>query len=153
MTKRKMKLNKIYNILDMPHLLLVDSPVSGPVEFLHAKGTVLETNEKVVLENNVLSAPTVEADAFITKSDKEFKENIENITSCLEKILALEAKSFNYKDQEQKHIGFIAQDVEKVLPEVVTKDSKGNLYVAYNEIVPLLCQAIKELHIMFKNNK
>ena len=31
MTKRKMKLNKIYNILDMPHLLLVDSPVSGPV--------------------------------------------------------------------------------------------------------------------------
>ena len=138
----------------MPHLLLVDNPVSGPVEFLHAKGTVLETNEKVLLENNVLIAPTVEADAFITKSDKEFKENIENVTSCLEKILSLEAKCFNYKDnQEQKHIGFIAQDVEKVIPEVVTKDDKGNLYVAYNEIVPLLTEAIKELHAMFKNSK
>ena len=143
----------MYSILDMPHLLLVDNPVTGPVEFLHAKGTVLETNEKVLLENNVLSAPTVEADAFITKSDKEFKENIENVTSCLEKIIKLEAKSFNYKDQDQTHIGFIAQDVEKIIPEVVTKDNKGNLYVAYNEIVPLLSEAIKELHIMFKNNK
>jgi len=143
----------MYSTLDMPHLLLVDNPVTGPVEFLHAKGTVLETNEKVLLENNVLSAPTVEADAFITKSDREFKENIENVTSCLEKIIQLEAKSFKYKDQDQTHIGFIAQDVEKIVPEVVTKDNKGNLYVAYNEIVPLLSEAIKELHTMFKNNK
>lgn len=135
----------------MPHLLLIDKQVVGPIEFLHAKGSVLETNEKVVLNNNILHAPTIEADAFITKSDINFKENIENITSSLEKILKLEAKTFNYKKDDTKHIGYIAQDVEKVLPEVISKDENGTLFVAYSEIIPLLSEAIKELHSMIKN--
>lgn len=132
----------------MPHLLLVDNPISGPVEFLHAKGTVLETNEKVYVDGSVLRAPTIEADGFITKSDNKFKENVENVTSCLEKILKLEAKSFKYKGNDTKHIGYIAQEVQKVVPEVVTEDEKGTLYVSYSEIIPLLSEAIKELHAM-----
>lgn len=137
----------------MPHLLLVDNPITGPVEFLHAKGSVLETNEKVYLDGSVLRAPTIEADGFITKSDNKFKENIENVTSCLEKILKLDAKSFTYKGNDTKHIGYIAQDVQKVIPEVVTEDEKGTLYVSYSEIIPLLSEAIKELHGMIQEMK
>ena len=134
----------------MPHLLLVDNPISGPVEFLHAKGTVLETHEQVYLEGNILRAPTIEADGFITKSDLKFKENVGNVTSCLEKILKLEAKTFNYKGNDTKHIGYIAQDVQKIVPEIVTEDEKGTLYVSYSEIIPLLSEAIKELHEMIQ---
>ena len=137
----------------MPHLLLVDNPISGPVEFLHAKGTVLETNEKVYLEGSVLRAPIIEADGFITKSDNKFKENVENVTSCLEKILKLEAKSFNYIGNDTKHIGYIAQEVKEIVPEVVTEDEKGTLYVSYSEIIPLLSEAIKELHAMIQETK
>lgn len=137
----------------MPHLLLVDNPITGPVEFLHAKGTVLETNEKVYVDGTILRAPTIEADGFITKSDEKFKENVENVTSCLEKILKLEAKTFTYKGNETKHIGYIAQDVQKVVPEVVTEDDKGTLFVSYSEIIPLLSEAIKELHQMIQDKK
>lgn len=138
----------------MPHLLLTENPIVGPVEILHANKTVLETNDKVILDGNILRAPTVEADGFITKSDVDFKENIKNVSNCLEKILALEAKSFNYKDDVDKtHVGFIAQDLKEVIPEVVTKDQNGNLYVSYNEIVPILTEAIKELHAMIVNLK
>jgi len=41
-------------------------------------------------------------------------------------------------------VGFIAQELERVLPEAVTKDEKGYYRVAYSEVAPLLVEAIKE---------
>lgn len=43
------------------------------------------------------------------------------------------------------HMGFIAQEVEEVLPEVVHTDDQGFKYVAYGRVVPLLVEAVKEL--------
>jgi hypothetical protein len=48
------------------------------------------------------------------------------------------------KFKEGSRMGFIAQDVRQVLPDVVSEDDSGMLSMSYDEIVPLLVEAIKE---------
>ena len=50
----------------------------------------------------------------------------------------------NRKESKEKRVGVLAQQVEKVLPEVVSKDNNGYLNVDYGGIVPLLIEAINE---------
>jgi hypothetical protein len=47
---------------------------------------------------------------------------------------------------EGRQIGFIAQELERVVPEVVTRDCNGDYAVAHGEMVPLLAAALKEQH-------
>ena len=60
-----------------------------------------------------------------------------------------------WKDKEERNVGVLAQQVEKVLPEVVSQDGNGYLNVDYGGIVPLLLEAIKELEarITYLENK
>ena len=80
-------------------------------------------------------------------SDIRLKENIVTIDSCLDKVKALRGVYFTKKDNpEIRQIGFIAQEVEKVLPEVVFEDLSEEKIksIAYQNIVPVLIEAIKE---------
>ncbi|MCM8823217.1 MAG: tail fiber domain-containing protein, partial [Candidatus Omnitrophica bacterium] len=87
-------------------------------------------------------------------SDIKFKENIVPIDNALDKILKLEGVSFNWKREEYKdkgfpqgrHFGLIAQEVEKVLPEVVNT-SEEEKSISYTELIPVLINAIKELRV------
>ena len=81
-------------------------------------------------------------------SDIRLKENIEGIPNALEKVKQIRGVTFTRNDQEDKelrHTGVIAQEVEKVLPEVVSEDNLGVKNVAYGNMVGLLIEAIKEL--------
>lgn len=80
-------------------------------------------------------------------SDMRLKTNILTISSALQKVLQLRGVSFDWKDpnvfDDKKHIGFLAQEVEKVIPEVV--NNKGDNYsMQYAPITALLVEAIKE---------
>jgi len=78
-------------------------------------------------------------------SDRRLKTNIQPIQSSLDRILELQGISFNWKtDSEKREIGFIAQDVEKIIPEIVAKDQDGYYSIAYGNFAPLLVEAIKE---------
>jgi trimeric autotransporter adhesin len=79
-------------------------------------------------------------------SDERRKENIYAIPTVLSKINLLSAKYYNYKTQTAKTIGFIAQEVEKVFPELVsTNGGKGDEYsVNYNGFGVLAVKAIQE---------
>ena len=83
-------------------------------------------------------------------SDKRLKTNIQKIDKPLEKILKLNGVSFEWKrDIDEKvenktNIGVIAQEVEKVLPEIVKKRDDGYLAVKYEQLVPVLIEGIKE---------
>jgi hypothetical protein len=85
-------------------------------------------------------------------SDARFKRNLLPIDSALGKVLSLNGLSFEwrveeYKDKgfpEGRHYGVIAQEIEKVLPEVVKERPDGSKSVAYMEIIPVLIEAIKE---------
>ena len=67
---------------------------------------------------------------------------------CLEKIKQINGVNFEWSDKQStytgKDVGVIAQDVEKVLPEVVTEREDGYLAVKYEKIIPLLIEAIKD---------
>ena len=89
-------------------------------------------------------------------SDKRLKENITPITNALDKIKEINGVEFDWKEltvEEKIHIhsneghdvGVIAQEIEKVLPEVVTTRDNGYKAVKYEKIVPLLIESIKEL--------
>jgi hypothetical protein len=105
-------------------------------------------------------------DVVAYSSDKRLKENVTPISDSLNKIKQIAGVYFDWKDKvegtsfvpAQKHdVGVIAQDVQKILPEVVTlapfdtdanggsKSGENYLTVKYDKLVPLLIEAIKEL--------
>ncbi|MAG18859.1 MAG: hypothetical protein CMB98_02120 [Flavobacteriaceae bacterium] len=79
-------------------------------------------------------------------SDEKLKDNIEPIENPIEKIKAIQGVTFNRNDIEgnPKQTGVIAQQVERVLPEVVETDEKGIKTVAYGNMVGLLVEAIRK---------
>ena len=82
-----------------------------------------------------------------TASDFRLKENIEAIpeTDMLLKVLQLEPKTFNWKSNGGDDIGFIAQEVFEVLPQLVVERNDGFLSVNYDRIPTLLVCCIKQL--------
>jgi hypothetical protein len=89
---------------------------------------------------------TVAGDVTIS-SDARLKSNIVALGPTLISLLQLEAKSYTMKnDAEQKQkIGLLAQEVQKVFPELVSEDDNGMLAVNYQALVPVLINALKEL--------
>ena len=87
--------------------------------------------------------------AFGSPSDKTLKENIKPIDNALDKVEKLQGVTFDWKEQDitnlKEDIGFIAQDVQKVLPELVRENKDGKLSVRHQGIIPVLLEAIKEL--------
>ena len=81
----------------------------------------------------------------IAFSDERVKENIKTISNSLEKVSKLRGVEFNKIGEDIKSIGVIAQEIEKVIPEVVREDDKGMKSVAYGNITGILIEAIKEL--------
>ena len=88
--------------------------------------------------------------AFAT-SDKRLKNNITPIEDALNKVSQVQGIEFDWIPKEGIHgneghdVGIIAQEIEKVLPEVVTTRDNGYKAVKYEKIIPLLVEAIKEL--------
>lgn len=94
-------------------------------------------------------------------SDRRLKKDITQVTNGLEKVLQLNPVTYRWKqDDGHTHVGFIAQEIETVLPEIVRKAntveknagdriSTGDqdMYaVNYSEIIPVLVKAIQELN-------
>ena len=89
-----------------------------------------------------------------SKSDKRLKTNIKPLHGALQCVLKLQGITFNWKDETNhrpgQNIGFIAQEVKEILPEVVSgggKDEEGNeIYysIEYATLTPVLVEAIKE---------
>jgi hypothetical protein len=88
--------------------------------------------------------------AYGSPSDKRLKENIKPIKSALDKVSKLQGVTFDWKKSDsilkiKKDIGFIAQDVQKVVPELVRENENGMLSMRHQGIAPILLEAIKEL--------
>jgi hypothetical protein len=107
------------------------------------------------LENQgqlLLGTWTVKGDviAYGSPSDKRLKENIKPIESALDKVSKLQGVTFDWKESDsildiKEDIGFIAQDVQKVVPELVRENKDGMLSMRHQGIAPILLEAIKEL--------
>ena len=89
--------------------------------------------------------------SFTGTSDARLKKNIAHLEDSIEKLNQLKPCSFQWKTQEddKKHLGFIAQEVEEVLPELVEENTlhDGSVYkgVKVDDLIPYLLQYIKYL--------
>ena len=88
--------------------------------------------------------------AYGSPSDVRLKENIKPIESALDKAMKLQGVTFDWKKSDsildiKEDIGFIAQDVKEVVPELVRENEDGMLSMRHQGIAPILLEAIKEL--------
>jgi hypothetical protein len=95
-------------------------------------------------------AGDVTAHAFMHWSDESLKEDIVPITGAIDKVKAINGVYFKYKGKEEQSIGLIAQNVEKVVPEVVVTGADGIKTVDYSALVPLLIEAVKEQQVIIE---
>jgi hypothetical protein len=86
---------------------------------------------------------TVNGD-IVVSSDARLKANIVSLGSTLAKLLLIDGKSYTMKKDGKQKIGVLAQDIQKVFPELVTTDDKNMLAVNYQGLVPVLINALKE---------
>ena len=97
-------------------------------------------------------------------SDIALKKNITPVEGTLQKVKSLQGVRYQYKDEteneaaekEEKRnddfrIGFVAQDVEKVFPEVVKDMPDGTKAMAYTDLIAVLVEAIKEQQTQIEN--
>lgn len=88
------------------------------------------------------------AGTLTQNSDARYKQNIEPLSNSLHKLLQLSGYQYYWKTDLKRdaglQIGLIAQNVESVFPELVTNDDKGMKSVAYQNLVPVLIEAVKE---------
>jgi len=84
----------------------------------------------------------VTATDFASSSDITLKTNIHQIDNALDKVTQIRGVKFEWKENNRPSAGVIAQDIEKVLPELVTGDETK--VVNYNGLIGLLIEAIKE---------
>lgn len=94
---------------------------------------------------NAADGTTASANAWNINSDVRWKKDISSITNGLELATALQGVNYTWKGNNKKDFGFIAQEVEKVLPLAVHNDDKGYKAVDYARITSVLVEAIKEL--------
>ena len=131
--------------------------------YINGSGTAGNTSQ-VATVNGTLGANGISANAlnvfgigyatggFQTGSDVRFKKDITNLDNSLAKTKLLQGVRYSLKTDEfpDKHfasgnqIGFIAQDVEKIFPELVETDKDGYKSIDYSKVTPVLVEAIKE---------
>ena len=82
-------------------------------------------------------------------SDARLKENIFEIQSGLDKVMAMRPITYTWKDTDfygdQTEMGFIAQEMREICPEVVGENSDGMLSLDYAKLVAVQAKAIQEL--------
>jgi hypothetical protein len=98
--------------------------------------------------DSVYVGGNVSASAYTTRSDYNLKDDISNIKYGLNDVLQLQPVEYTYKSNGSKQLGFIAQDIGTILPEVVSFEE--SMSVNYQAIIPILTKAIQEQNLLIK---
>lgn len=137
---------------------------SGSVSLTQASGLALEVGANAEVGGSLLVGTNAEIGGYLevgevratgniitnySASDIALKENLQIINNSLDKVSQINGYTFNYIDRPEERVtGVVAQEIEKVLPEVVFDHERNNgtyKAVRYDNIIPLLIEAIKEL--------
>lgn len=117
--------------------------VAGRVLYNNGTNTTTTSANLTFDGTNLVVAGYVES-----TSDQKVKTNIKTLENALEKVLNLRGVEYDRIDINSHEIGVIAQEVEKVVPEVVsTNKETGTKSVAYGNLVGLLIESIKDLKV------
>ncbi|MFT7606253.1 MAG: hypothetical protein ACI8VT_003853 [Saprospiraceae bacterium] len=139
---------------------------SGYASTAMGRNTVASGSQSTAMGNNIEAANISELNnsgnvrgiSFISTSDARYKKGIKDLTNGLDKVLQLQGVTYQYKDEFERfeaekgkdQIGFIAQDVQKVLPELVSGEGTEENYlgIKYANLTVVLVEAIKGQQVM-----
>lgn len=117
-------------------------------------GTTLPLLQKFTVVGNGTFSGTVNASCgLLICSDIRYKKDIQPLQNALSKVMQLKGVSYYFRKDEfkekhftdDKQVGLIAQEVEKIYPELVQTDAEGYKSIDYSKLTPILVEAIKEL--------
>jgi hypothetical protein len=119
-------------------LRFIFTPASAPLEVM-----------RIAADGNVSITGNVTCKNCPQSSDARYKDNIENLSGALDKVLRLRGVSFRWRDEpskpeQGKQFGLIGQEVSEILPEAVFQDDRGFLSIAYSVITSVMVEAMKE---------
>ncbi|MFZ3186023.1 MAG: tail fiber domain-containing protein [Pseudomonas sp.] len=103
--------------------------------------------------NGKLTAGHIKADYIAGSSDRSMKSNLEIIDNALDKINKINGYEFTWKKNQHRDVGVIAQEIESIFPQLVTRNKEGNLAVNYNGLVAPLIEAVKDIYRMSSSAK
>lgn len=138
---------------DMRFTVLVGTPATA------AQDIVISDNGKVGIRTTTptytlhVNGTVAGTSAFTNLSDRRYKKDVKPLENALEKINQVEGVSFDWRHADfpkmnfskGREIGFIAQDLKPLFPEIVNQDKEGYHSVEYANLVPVLVEAVKEL--------
>jgi len=116
---------------------------------------------RLEVSGNIVATGTLTSNGIINSSDIRLKTNIVTLNNCLSDIQKLQGVSYNWRKDEfpkrnfsdKKQLGLIAQEVEKIFPELVGTDGDGFKTVNYQSLIPVLIEAIKQQQSMITELK
>jgi hypothetical protein len=138
--------------------------VKGPASFISgmttgtlsiAGGIITDTTGEISFgDENLTTTGQLTAAQYNMNSDRNLKKDIEELTDDFDKFLQLNPVSFKWKNEfsenENTQYGIIAQEVEKIYPNLVDKDTKSNLTVNYIGLIPLMLSHMQKMHAMIQ---
>ena len=130
------------------------SSVSGFIVSGSKVGINLNESTDIPITYQLEVSGSIKASGTVIQgSDERLKENIEPIPFALDKIKDLRGVNYNLTGNSELEAGFIAQEVQEVIPEVVSEDKNGYLGINYSGVIPYLVEAVKELKEEIKDLK
>ncbi|MEO6541821.1 MAG: tail fiber domain-containing protein [Ferruginibacter sp.] len=117
-----------------------------------APSSKLEVCGNVRVIGTIVASGSITTSAISCPSDLRYKRNITPISNPLEKIMQVNGVNYYWKKadfpnmnfNDKIQVGFIAQDLEKIFPEMVFTDEAGYRSVDYSRLTPVLVETIKE---------
>jgi hypothetical protein len=96
----------------------------------------------------------IRASAFVTYSDESLKQDVASMSNtALDTVMSLEGVEFTWKDSGERDFGFIAQDVQSVLPKAVHTADDGVQGVDYSRLTSVLVEAVKAQQVQIEDLK
>ena len=133
----------LWNTLDTNAIRTTFSPSNRAFVIGNGTDTISRSDAMTVL----FDGTTTIAGDLTVNSDKRLKSNIFSLGSTISQLGLIDAKSYTLKNNESKiKIGLLAQDVQKVFPQLVyeSKDDQKILSINYQGLIPVLINAVNE---------
>ena len=123
-----------------------DINIYNPVTPTEYRQIYFSNSTKYLLFNNGSNqASLTSAGAWSNASDSRLKNNIVDIKYGLSTVIATQPRSYKFNNLEGDYIGFVAQELKEVIPEVVSGSEETQYGVDYGSLVAVAFKAIQEL--------
>ncbi|POM60940.1 hypothetical protein PHPALM_30131 [Phytophthora palmivora] len=122
------------------------------IEMVEVQGELFVEDEAFFGASVTVDGQVMGSGAYVDASDERFKREVYQISNASEVVAQLRGVEYAYNSAKfpnkfrhdgRRELGFIAQEVEKVVPQVVTTDPDGFKYVAYARLMPIVVEALK----------